>query len=381
MSKRRGSNEGSIYKRLDGRWTASLTLGYEDGKRSRKAFYGASRREVAEKLAVALRDVQQGLPMSPERLTFGSFISRWMEESARPTLRPLTFRSYDSIVKEHLVPEFGRTRLAKLSPADVQRYINQKLAAGLSPYTVRNHHALLRRVLNQAVRWGLLARNPATVVSAPRIEHEEVHPLSPVEARAFLAAVTGDRLSALYVVTIALGLRQGETLGLAWADLDLDEGILTVRKALQRVDGAYALGEPKTRRSRRTIAVPAEIVAQLRAHRARQLAERLRAGELWGGDRWGLVFMTETGQPMSGAVVTHRFQAVLKKAGLPRQRFHDLRHAAASFMLAQGVPMRVVMDVLGHSEIAVTANLYSHVMPELQRDATNRTATLLWGAS
>lgn len=245
MSKR-GSNEGSIYKRADGRWTASINLGYEDGKRRRKAFYGATRREVAEKLAVALRDVQQGLPIAPERLTVGAFITKWMEDAARPALRPLTFRSYESIVREHLLPAFGRTPLSKLTPADVQRYTNQKLAAGLSPYTVRNHHAVLRRCLNQAVRWEVIPRNVASVVSPPRVVNEEVHPLTPADARAFLAAIEGDRLGALYTLTLTLGLRQGEVLGLRWEDTDLDTGTIAIKKALQRVNGAYILGEPKT---------------------------------------------------------------------------------------------------------------------------------------
>ncbi len=378
---RRGNNEGTIFKRSDGRWTASLNLGYEDGKRRRKSFYGATRREVAEKLAAALRDAQQGLPIAPDRLTVGAFISKWMEDTARPALRPLTFRSYESIVRQHLLPAFGRTPLAKLTPADVQRYTNGKLAAGLSPYTVRNHHAVLRRCLNQAVRWEVIPRNVASVVSPPRITIEEVRPLTPEDARAFLRALDADRLAALYTLTLTLGLRQGEALGLRWEDIDLDAGTIAIRKTLQRVNGSYVLGEPKTRRSRRSIALPEELRSILRTHRTRQVEERLRAGSLWEGEHWGLVFTTEAGKPLSGAVVTHRFQSILRRSGLPRQRFHDLRHAAASFMLAQGVPMRVVMDVLGHSEIAVTANLYRHVMPELQREATNKTANLLWGAS
>lgn len=138
--------------------------------------------------------------------------------------------------------------------------------------------------------------------------------------------------------------------------------------------------EPKTARSRRTVGLPAQIVETLRRHKTRQPEDRLRAGPAWGGDKWGLVFCREDGEPLSSAVVTHRFQATLRAAGLPRQRFHDLRHAAASFMLAEGVPLRVVMEVLGHSEIGTTANIYGHIMPELARDATERVGALLWAA-
>ena len=151
--------------------------------------------------------------------------------------------------------------------------------------------------------------------------------------------------------------------------MDLDARTLTVRRALQRYDGEYRLVEPKTARSRRTVGLPAQIVETLRRHKTRQLEDRLRAGPAWGGDKWGLVFCREDGEPLSSAVVTHRFQETLRAAGLPRQRFHDLRHAAASFMLAESVPLRVVMEVLGHSEIGTTANIYGHIMPELARDA------------
>ncbi|MGK2966500.1 MAG: tyrosine-type recombinase/integrase [Tepidiformaceae bacterium] len=377
---RRGSNEGSVYRRADGRWAASVTLGYEGERRVRKSFYGRTRREVAEKLATALRDHQHGLPLPGDRVTVGAFVERWLA-GAEARLRPLTYRSYTSIAREHLIPDLGRIALVKLTPAEVQKYVGRKLAAGLSPYTVRNHHALLRRALADAVRWGEVQRNVATIQPGPRIIRTEVRPLSPDEARKFLDAVTGERLEAMYSVALGLGLRQGEVLGLGWDDVDLDAGMLHVRKTLQRYEKAYHLGEPKTAKSRRSLGLPAPLIDALRAQGTRQKAERVRAGSAWEGARWGLVFCNELGAPLSGSSVTHAFQAQLEAAGLPRQRFHDLRHAAASFMLAQGVPMRTAMEVLGHSEIATTMNLYSHVAPEMQRDATERTARLLWGAS
>ena len=163
--------------------------------------------------------------------------------------------------------------------------------------------------------------------------------------------------------------------------MDLDAGTLTVQRNLQRYSGAYHLDETKTARSRRTIPVPDPVIRVLRAHKARQLEERLRAGTAWEGDAWDLVFATERGTPLYGSWITKRFQRKLEAAGLPRQRFHDLRHAAASFMVAQGVSLRTVMEVLGHSQIGVTANTYSHVTSELQRDATNGVAQALWGRS
>ncbi len=377
MMTKRGANEGSIYLRRDGRWAAATSTG--DGRR--KYVYGRTQAEVTGKLRKAQQALAQGLQLADERITVGGFLERWLDESARPVLRPKTYELYEAIVGGHLTPALGRTRLAKLTPDAVQSYMNQKIESGLSPYTVRNHHAVLRRALGQAERWGLLPRNVARLVSPPRAPREEVRPFTPEQARAFLDAVRGDRFEALYHVALALGLRQGEALGLTWDDVDLDASTLTVRHSLQRHDGEYRLIEPKTLRSRRTVGLPSQIAETLRRHRTQQREDRLRAGPGWKGERWGLLFCREDGEPLSSAVVTHRFQATLRTAGLPRQRFHDLRHAAASFMLAQSVPLRVVMEVLGHSEIGTTANIYGHIMPEMSRDATDRVGALLWARS
>jgi integrase len=183
----------------------------------------------------------------------------------------------------------------------------------------------------------------------------------------------------LYSLAMATGLRQGELLGLAWDDLDLDTGSLTVRRTLQRYGGAFHLDPPKTKRSRRTLSVSLPLVAALKVHRKRQLEERLRAGNLWQGETWRLVFLSETGEPMWHTTIRNRLREALGRAGLPMMRFHDMRHAAATYMLAQGVSLRTAMEVLGHSTIAVTANTYSHVMPELVRDAGERVSTVLFG--
>ncbi len=378
---KRGNAEGSIHKRRDNRWAATIHLGYENGKRKRRTFYSTTRQGAVKKLAAAQRAVDGGLPLPSETATVSTFLQHWLNESARPSVRPRTFQSYQLIVERHLVPALGRARLTRLAPDALETYMNGKLEDGLKPLTIRNHLAVLRRALNQALRWGLVQRNVASLVTPPRDRKQEVQPLSPDEARDLLDAVKGDRLEALYGIALGLGLRQGEALGLAWADVDLEDGTLSVQHTLQRYDGAYHLDEPKTSKSRRTIALPRPLVEALRCHRTRQVEERLRAGQGWEGDRWNLVFTTIAGSPLSSAVVTHRFQEILATAGLPRQKFHDLRHAAASFMLVQGVALRVVMEVLGHSDIAVTANTYSHVMPDLQRDATDRVGTLLWATS
>lgn len=375
MTRRRAAGEGMIHQRTDGRWEARLSLGYVDGRRARKSVFGRSQRDVREKLTILQRERDQGLERrTDERETVAVFLERWLEQ-ARPALRPRTWQGYALIVRRQLVPAIGRVPLAKLTPATVQELLNRRQAAGASPQTVRNQHAVLRRALGQAVRWGIVPRNVATLVTLPRVDRPEVRAIAPGDARAILEAVRGDRLEALVTLALATGLRQGEALALRWDDVDLADGRLTVRHSLQRVGAGVELVEPKTRRSRRTIAVPRGIIAALREHRTRQLQARLWAGSAW--QEGGYVFTTSIGTPMHAGDVTRALQRLLAAAGLPRMRFHDLRHGAASLLLAQGVAPRVVMEILGHSTIALTMNVYSHVIPALERDAADRMDAIL----
>jgi integrase len=392
MAKRRGrgQGEGSIFKRRDGRWCAGLNLGWKNGKRHRKWFYGPTRDAVQRQLTAALRAQQQGLPVAPERQTVQHFLTRWLTDCAKPSVRPSTFVRYRELVSLHIVPELGHIVLSKLSPQQVQAFLNAKVGApaaskpgcgrpapnGLSARTVQHCHAVLRCALGQALKWGLVPRNVATLVNPPRAPHHEIRPLSPEDATRFLATVRGDRFEALYSVALACGLRRGEALGLRWQDgVDLEGGTLTVRHALQRVNGRLQLVEPKTARSRRTIALPETCVKALRSHRVRQLQERLLAGSRW--QETGFVFTSTIGTPVEPDNLRRQFKAALSRAGLPAQRFHDLRHTSASLLLAQGVHPRTVMEILGHSQISLTMNTYSHVMPVVLRDAADKMDAIL----
>jgi integrase len=376
---RRDYGSGSLRQRPDGFWEGRLDLGRDaHGHRRRPSFTGRTKREVQQAIAAALHRREAGMAVgSPDRMTVAAFLQAWLQDAARPAVRARTFRGYETIVRFHLVPAIGAVPLSKLGAAHVQELLNSKIAGGLSPQSVRNIHAVLRRALGQAVRWDMLPRNVASLVDLPRAERFEAHALGADEARAILEAMRGDRLEGLVTVTLAIGLRQGEALGLRWPDVDLEGDTLTVRHALQRIDGHLQLTEPKTARSRRTVALPAFAVTALREHRRRQLEDRLLAGSRW--HEGGYVFASSIGTPLDGVGVTHRFQARLVAAGLPRLRFHDLRHGAASLLMAQGVHPRVVMETLGHSTIAMTMNLYSHVVPALQRDAADRMEALLGG--
>jgi len=364
--------------RSDGRWAASLTVGYEGGRRIRRTLYGKTQAVVRERLQQAREDVRHGVAPAPQRLTVGDYLEAWLRDT-EPNVRPLTFASYADLARRHIIPRLGRIPLGKLTAQHVADLLADRLAFGLSTRSVQYVHAVLRQALNQAVRRDLVVRNVATLVDPPRVRRPEIRPLSPEQARILLTASRVERLEALYTVAVATGLRQGEALGLRWSDVDLDAGILRVNFSLQRVPKAkrvgkgphYVLAEPKTARSRRAIHLPAVVTAALREHRLRQVAERLAAGAAWQ-EEWDLVFCSTIGTPCDSRNIAHQFQSLLDRAGLPRTRFHDLRHSAATFMLAQGVPMRVIMEVLGHSQIALTMNLYSHVMPSMQRDAADR---------
>lgn len=368
MAGKRGQNEGSIYKRPDGRWCAQVNLGYVNGKRKRKYLYGDTRAEVAAQMTKVQRDLQQYImPVADERLTVKAFLTRWLEDAAQPSLRGTTYASYKGVVNGHLIPAFGRIALVKLTAPDVLKYQKTKLVSGLSARTVTYHRAILRRALADAVKWELVYKNAAALASPPRAVRHEVSPFTPDEARTFLSKIPGNRLEALYVMAMGTGMRQGELLGLTWKSVNLDTGTATVKQQMQRVNGKLTLVEPKTAQSRRTVALPSIVVTALTAHRERQRFERK-----WAGSRWqehGLVFTTTIGTPLDSANVTHNFQKTLSDAKIRKQRFHDLRHCAATLMLTQGADLRTIMDVLGHSTITLTANTYAHLT-----DATRRVA-------
>jgi integrase len=318
------------------------------------------------------------LPVITERQTLEQFLKDWLENSVRPSVRPATYVSYEHHIRNHIVPEIGRLPLHKLSPQQVRALLNHKLAAGASPRSVAYLRVVLRAALNKARKWNLVARNVAELVDPPKAERYRIEPLSPQQARRLLDTVMGNRLEALYAVAIASGLRMGEILGLGWQDIDLERGQMAISRSLQRQKGrGLVLIDTKTDRSRRTIALPQPLIAVLRAHRIRQLQERLAAGSRWQ-DR-ALVFTSTVGTGVEPRNLHRAFKVLLAKAGLPEIRFHDLRHSAASLMLAQGVPLRVVMEVLGHSSISLTANTYSHVMPSLVQDAAEKMGDLLFG--
>ena len=272
------------------------------------------------------------------------------------------------MIRLYIAPELGHRSLSRLAPQDLESLYGKLLAKGLSPRSVRLVHAVIHRALRQAERWSLVSRNVARLVDAPRPAAAEIRPFSPEEIRQLLTAAEGDRLGALYVLAVTSGLRQGELFGLRWADVDLDSELVRVRQQLHHTRDGWTFTEPKTRAGRRTVAIPRIAVAAMRQHRVRQNAERLRCGPAW--EDLDLVFTNETGRPCERRnLVRQSFQPLLERAGLRRVRFHDLRHSAATLLLAEGVHPKVVQERLGHASISITMDTYSHVLPTMQAEA------------
>jgi integrase len=309
-----------------------------------------------------------------------AFLGRWLDDCVKPSVKEQTHDQYAQTVRLYLAADesIGRIPLTKLAPQDVQQLINAKLIAGLSPRTVQLALVVLRRALDQAVKWGLVARNVAKLVDPPKVKRPKARPFTPKEAACFLDVIKGYRLEAVCTLAL-LGLREGELLGLRWQDVDLEKRTVTIAQSLQRIgrkhhDGrkrksALRFVEPKTDRSRRTLALPEFIAAALRAERARHAERRLAAGPEWRD--FGLVFTTRLGTPIEPRNLYRDFKLLLARTDLPSIRFHDLRHSAATLLLARGVNMRAIMELLGHSRIGVTMDTYSHVMPEMMREVAD----------
>lgn len=372
---RRGNGEGSIGQDSRGRWVARVTLA--NGRR--KALYGRTRAEVAALMAKTIRERDQGLPVADGRLTVAAYLAHWLEHGCRH-IRPSTLLSYERHVRLYLVPRFGRLRLDALSPRHVEELVAALSAAGKSAGTIAHVRATLRRALGQAVRQGILPRNVASgaLVAVPRATPPQPRVPTPEEARAILAAFEGHRLEAAVAVAIGCGLRLGEQRALRWADVDLDAARLTVRHAWQETPDGPRLAEPKTRASRAPVAIPASVVATLRRHKAAQALDFLAAGR-YLDPATTFVFTSRAGTALDGPNILHGFQAQLAAAGLPRMRWHDLRHACASLLLANGADVVTVAAVLRHASPTTTLNTYAHALPGGVEAAAARMDAILTG--
>jgi integrase len=381
----------------DGRWRAAVTIGKDaNGTPKRRVFTAATRHEVAEELTKTLRDRDRGLNINPGKQTVGAFLTAWLENTVKPSVRPKTYRSYEQMLRNHLVKpipedEWKKRKLdsvaglkdvplSKFTLQGAQRFFNDKLKAGNSPALVRYLRVVLRVALNQAVKGDLIPRNVAALATPPKVEKGEISPFTPQQAGDFLKAALGHRLEALFTVGLAIGLRSGECSALRWQDVDLDKGTVTVRHTLQREKGeGLVLLPPKSDKSRRTIELPTSCVTALKAHSERQRQERQLAGSRWA--ETSHVFTSTIGTPIDDRKILKEFDALVAAAKLPKQRFHDLRHACISLLGAQDVPLKVIAEIVGHSDIRLTQNVYQHVYQEARHDAAVKMDELLTRAA
>lgn len=368
---------GHITKRGDS-WTAIVDLPSDPatGKRRQKRITARTKREVELQLAALIQAGQTGY-IDAGKVTVREFLDQWLETTA-PTISAVTFRRYRDLIRLHISGLIGNTLLGKLTAAEVQRLYANRLAA-LSPATVRYIHAVLHHALDDAVKGGLLNRNVTDAVESPKKARREMRVWNAKQVGQVLRAASDDSLEALWRLAIYTGMRRGELLAVKWSDLDLDGGALFVQRALRRgLTARLEEGEPKSRSGRRRIALSTSVVESLKRHRVRQLEYRLATGDAYE-DR-GYVFANETGGHLHPNVLYRRYSALIARAEVPAIRFHDLRHTSATLMLAEGVHGKIVQERLGHANIAMTLDLYSHVTADMQRDAAARLEALLGAA-
>lgn len=368
-TKRRSRGAGAVYQRADGRWVAAIATKSEDGRRKRSVIYGRTKTEVEDKLDEARRRKKKGVPVVEDASRMEVYLRRWVENDLRD-LEPSTVQSYRTIVEVYLIPHVGRRRLRDLTVEHVTTMLNSMEKDGKSPRTRQYARAVLRRALADAQARDLVGRNVAAIARGPKkVKGKTKRSLKVEEVPPLLDAFKGDRLEAFVTVALAVGLRRGEALGLRWEDIDLNAGVLRVERTLSRINGELVFADPKTDKSQRTVALPEASVSVLKSHRARQAKERLAAGDAWV--ETGLVFTRPNGTAVDPSNVRHRFATLCKRAGLGPLTPHELRHSAASIMLAQGVPLHVVSDVLGHSSIRITADVYRHEIGDEKRKAAD----------
>jgi integrase len=369
---KQGNGEGTIRRRADGRWEARVVL----AGGTRKSIYGKTRQQVARVLAATIRDRDAGLTVYTERQTVDQYLASWLA-SKKHAVEPSSHLRYEREVRLRLVPALGKTQLSKVSAQQVQALCAQELDRGLSTTSVRKMHAVLHDALDDAVRLGLLHRNVSSLIVLPAVRQHEMTPLTEEQARALLSAAHGDRFEALFTLALATGMRRGELLALKWRDLNLEASVLHVRANLQYSATGWAIAKPKTARSRRSIALSPNVTDALQRHRVRQLQERARLGDAW--EDLDLIFPRRDGRFMwPYSLLQGTFYPLLKRAGLPHIRFHDMRHTAATLLLARGVNPKVVSEMLGHANITITLHLYGHVLPHMQAHAAAVMDAMLW---
>lgn len=361
MTKKRGNNEGSIHKRPNGSWRAQISI-----SGGRLGFTAKTRAEAQAWLMEMGGQVERGLTLKAARVTFSEFLTDWLKTvKARLTFE--SWRSYNQLVDDYISPVLGSVKLRELTPLLIQRLYNGQLDKGIGERTIQRTHAVIRASLNSAKKMGLLTHNPATATSPPKPKRKDMQILNESQIRELLetAKAIRDGRYALYYLAIVTGMRQGELLALHWSEVDFAKGILHVKYSLKRVPGeGLQPRKPKTSSSVRSIKIGLETCQVLNAQASLVAEMKAKAGNDWHDLRY--VFPTGNGQPIEPAEAYRGLHKLLLKASLPKIRFHDLRHTAASLMLNNGVDVLIASKRLGHAKPSITLDFYGHLLPNIQ---------------
>lgn len=382
MAKRRGNGEGSIYKRKDGSWMASISAGIDPatGKTKRKTFYGKTRKEAAEKMNKTLHEIKTGSYIELATVTLEQWLTDWLN-GRKPHIAESSWNAYDTMIRVHIIPALGKVKLKDLKTRDIQNLLNDKFEngrsdgkGGLSPRSVKYIYQTLNSALRQAVRERLLSYNVTEAAELPKQEAKEMTTLSTEDLTKFLEAAKESPQYTAFLLEFYTGLRRGELLGLRWKDIDFKKGTLTVRQQLVK---GKKIKDTKTSKSKRTITLYKDALEALKTHKKKQNEIKLMLGPNYQDN--DLVFCTQEGKPLDPDNFTKQFQRLLKKAGIPKTRFHDTRHTFATLSLEAGVPLKTVQEILGHSTISITGDIYSHVTPKMHEEAANKMGGVLAG--
>jgi integrase len=363
LANRRQKKDGSVYfNKQRKKWIAQLTL--PNGRKRSKS--DTNRSAAVSWLIDQQNQINRGIYVEDTDVRLGDFIERYMEDVGAATLRPASIVAYNNYINNHIIPELGNYKLTDLRPEHVQQFYANRLRNGLSKRGVEHIHAILHKVLKQAMRWGLVTRNVTELVDVPRPKRKPPTIWTAEQVRTFLNEVEGHRWYAIYVVAVFTGMRVGEILGLYISDVDIEKSVINIRHQLQYLPGqGLVISQPKSEKAKRPVLLPPT---------ARQvLAEHLDQVK----DNQQLVFVVSTGNAVSPRNLTRHFKNTIREIGLPDIRFHDLRHFHASSLLAAGTHPKVVQERLGHSQISLTLDTYSSVIPSLQEEAVEQFESIL----
>lgn len=386
-STRTANNSGSIRQRPDGRWEARVSIGVDPatGKAIRRSFYGDTQKEVRQKMTAALSSLDTGTYQTPVKTTVGAWLDEWLETFCARKVKPLTYSSYKGIISNHIKPHIGGLQLQSVRGADVQRFYNtlhQKGAQAANPgagapmaaKTIKNVSAVLHKAFDMAIKQGLILANPCDAAELPKGERHEIKPLSDDEIPLFLQAISGEPMGNAFALCLLAGLREGECLGLSWANVDFKQGRITIKQQLQKSKekgGAYYIAPFTKSNKPRVIQPPPLAFEYLREEKRRQNENRLKFGDAWRNEK-GLVFTDELGDHRKISTFYKHFKRIAASIGRPDARPHDLRHTAATVAIASGADIKSVQDLLGHSTASFTLNVYAHTSDQMMQDTASR---------